>query len=115
MIRPFEQRKREKKEFKDQPTWTIITALDSILEQAEGSQLSDEFWETVKNPLEYLRQQLGITNIQIVVLAMMIEAGDTVTFFPIIIFFRKEWNYFLKNIMMGKKVYSCQIANSKIN
>ena len=79
MIRPFEQRKREKKEFKELASWTIITALDSILEQAEGSQLSDEFWETVKNPLAYLRQQLGLTNIQIVVLAMMIEAGDTVT------------------------------------
>ena len=79
MIRPFEQRKREKKEFKELASWTIITALDSILEQAEDSQLSDAFWETVKNPLAYLRQQLGLTNIQIVVLAMIIEAGDTVT------------------------------------
>ena len=68
-----------KDEFKEPETWTIITALDRILDMAEGSQLSDKFWESVKNPLAFLNKKLGLTNIQIVVLAIMIENGDAVS------------------------------------
>ena len=63
-------------EFKEPDTWTIITALDRILDMAQDSQLSDEFWESVKNPLAFLNRELGLTNIQIVALAMLIEAGE---------------------------------------
>ena len=63
-------------EFKEPDTWTIITALDRILDKAQDSQLSDEFWESVKNPLAFLNKELGLTNVQIVVLAMLIEAGE---------------------------------------
>lgn len=63
-------------EFKDPDTWTIITALDRILDMAQDSQLSDEFWESVKNPLAFLNKELGLTNVQIVALAMLIEAGE---------------------------------------
>ena len=63
-------------EFKEPDTWTIITALDRILELAQDSQLSDDFWESVKNPLAFLNKELGLTNVQIVVLAMLIEAGE---------------------------------------
>ena len=63
-------------EFKEPDTWTIITALNRVLEQARNSELSDEFWQSVKNPLAFLRGELGLTDVQIVVLAMMIEAGE---------------------------------------
>ena len=63
-------------EFKEPDTWTIITALDRILDMAQDSQLSDEFWESVKNPLAFLNKELGLTNVQIVALAMLIEAGE---------------------------------------
>ena len=63
-------------EFKEPDTWTIITALDRILDMAQDSQLSDKFWESVKNPLAFLNKELGLTNVQIVVLAMLIEAGE---------------------------------------
>ena len=63
-------------EFKEPDTWTIITALDRILDMAQDSQLSDEFWESVKNPLAFLNKELGLTNVQIVTLAMLIEAGE---------------------------------------
>ena len=63
-------------EFKEPDTWTIITALDRILDLAQDSQLSDEFWESVKNPLAFLNKELGLTNVQIVALAMLIEAGE---------------------------------------
>ena len=58
-------------EFKEPDTWTIITALDRILDLAQDSQLSDEFWKSVKNPLAFLNKELGLTNVQIVA-----EAGE---------------------------------------
>ena len=66
-------------EFKEPDTWTVITAMNRVLDLSEDSQLSEEFWEMVKNPLTFLRQELGLTNIQIVVLAIMIEAGEALS------------------------------------
>jgi len=66
-------------EFKEPETWTTLSALNRVLDAAEGSQLSDDFWETCKAPLAFLRQELGLTNMQIVVLAIMMEAGEYVT------------------------------------
>lgn len=63
-------------DYKEPETWTIITALNRVLDQAQDSRLTDEFWESVKNPLAYLRGELGLTDIQIVVMAMLIEAGE---------------------------------------
>ena len=63
-------------DFKEPDTWTIITALDRILAMAQDSQLSDEFWESVKNPLAFLSKELELTDIQIVALAMLIESGE---------------------------------------
>ena len=57
-------------------TWTIISALNRILEQAEDSKLSDEFWESCKAPLAFLKKELGLTDMQIVVLAILVEAGE---------------------------------------
>ena len=62
--------------FKEPDEWTIITALDRVLEVAENSQLSADFFETCKNPLDFLRQELGLTNIQIVVLVILIDADE---------------------------------------
>ena len=69
----------EEDEYKEPDTWTIITAMNRVLELSEDSRLSDEFWEKCKNPLNFLRQELGLTDIQIVVLAIMIEAGEAVS------------------------------------
>ena len=66
----------EEPDYKEPDTWTIITALNRVLDQSRDSELTDEFWESVKNPLAFLRGELGLTDIQIVVLAMMIEAGE---------------------------------------
>ena len=71
----------KKVEFKEPETWTIVSALNQILEQAEDSKLSDGFWESCKNPLEFLNRKLGLTNFQIVVLAILVEAGEPVSFF----------------------------------
>lgn len=69
----------QKKTFKEPKSWTIINALSRVLELAEDSQLSEEFWESAKKPLVYLRKKLDLTNVQIVVLAVMIENGGNVS------------------------------------
>ena len=60
-------------------SWTIISALSRVLSLASDSKLSDEFWEQCKSPLDYLSKELGLTNIQIVVLAILIEKGESVS------------------------------------
>lgn len=88
-------------EFKEPETWTIITALDRILEKAEDSHLSDEFWASVKNPLAFLRQELGLTDMQIVTLALMVETGEPVTW--------KRMGHFLGCSRLSIMVYSEEI------
>ena len=72
-------KKTIRKRHTEPSTWTIITAMNRVLEQAKDSQLSDEFWEKCESPLEFLRRELGLTNMQIIVLAIMIEMGDAVS------------------------------------
>ena len=62
-------------DYTEPETWTIISALDRILDVAQDSELSEEFWDSCKNPLEYLNKELGLTSIQVVVLAVLIESG----------------------------------------
>lgn len=69
----------EEKEYKEPDTWTIITALNRVLDLSEDCGLSDEFWESCKNPLKFLNKELGLSNIQLVVLAIMIEEGAAMT------------------------------------
>ena len=64
------------REYKEPDVWTIISALDRVLDVARGSELSNDFYETCKNPLTFLRTKLGLSDIQIVVMAMLIEAGE---------------------------------------
>ena len=61
--------------FKKKGKWNIVGALDCVLQLAENSELSDEFWKAVKSPLKYLRNVLDLTNIQIVVIAILIDSG----------------------------------------
>ena len=63
-------------EFEEPKSWTIITALDRVLELAKDSELSPSFWESCKNPLEFLTKELGMTKIQVVLLAILIESGE---------------------------------------
>ena len=56
----------KKEDYQEPSSWTIVTALNRVLEVAEDCSLSDEFWETIKNPLAYLRERLELTNMQII-------------------------------------------------
>ena len=56
--------------------WTIISALERVLELAQGSKLCSNFWKACKNPVDYLTQELGLTPVQVVALAILAEAGE---------------------------------------
>lgn len=65
--------------YKKKGRWTIVGALDCLLQLARGSELSDAFWDIACKPLRYLRKELGLTDIQLIVLAIMIESGESVS------------------------------------
>lgn len=69
----------EGKEHKEPEKWTLITALDRVLEQAKNSQLSEVFWARVKSPIDFLTKELELTRIQVVFLALLIEAGESMS------------------------------------
>ena len=56
---------------------TIATALTQVIEQAKDSHLSEEFWKTCEAPLAYLHEQFGLSAMQIVFVAALIERGDS--------------------------------------
>lgn len=62
---------------KPMPTkWTIITALDWVLENACDSQLSEVFWKENEKPLKYLTRRLKLNKIQVVFLAILVERAE---------------------------------------
>lgn len=56
--------------------WTIITALNRVLDLSRGSQLSEEFWTRARHPLDFLNKELGFNDIQVIILAMLVESGE---------------------------------------
>lgn len=84
--------------YKEPDTWTLITALDRVLEKAEDSELKEEFWEACKNPINYLTSQLGLNRMQVVFLAIMVESGETMTW--------KMFGQYLNCSRLSMMVYS---------
>ena len=54
---------------------TIISAMSKVLDEASKSKLSKSFWEESKEALAFLREQLGLTDIQIIFITAMMETG----------------------------------------
>lgn len=65
--------------YKKKGKWTIVGALDCVLQLAQDSELCDEFWAAAKAPLKFLRTALGLTDMQIIVVAIMVEGGQAVS------------------------------------
>ncbi|MDE5880151.1 MAG: hypothetical protein K2H60_00340, partial [Muribaculaceae bacterium] len=57
----------------------IIEALDHIQEAARDSKLSDEFWQKCKDNIDYLSGRLGLTRRQVVLVAIMCEVGESMS------------------------------------
>lgn len=89
MERRIERRMREREcvdyttfnvnKYKKKGKWTIVGALDCVLQLAQDSELCDEFWSAAKAPLKYLRTTVGLTDMQIIVIAIMVEGGQSVS------------------------------------
>ena len=95
---------KEEKAYVEPKEWTIITALDRVLDRARGSELSDEFWSSAKNPLAYLRERLELTDIQIVLVAIMAEAGEPLSW--------RKFGNFLHSSRLSTMCYSCLLYTS---
>ncbi len=98
MMDEMEMNDMEEKTYQEPKEWTIITALNRVLSQARGSELSEEFWVTCRNPLDYLTQMLGLTDVQVVFLAMLVETGDAMSW--------REFGRFLHCSRLSMMVYS---------
>ena len=72
----YEDRINELEKPKD---WTIITSINFVLKASLGCQLKEEFWKACREPLDFLNRELGLTDIQIVVLAIMLEEGRSMS------------------------------------
>ena len=70
---------KEEKAYVEPKEWTIITALDRVLDRARGSELSDEFWSSAKNPLAYLRERLELRNLSCHFVSWLVLRTSAVT------------------------------------
>jgi len=93
--------KPEEKALNGSNNWTVIAALNRVLVLARDSELNEEFWDQCKSPLEFLREKLSLTNIQIVVLAVLVEMGDSV--------YMKRLADYLGCLRLSLMVYSDEI------
>lgn len=59
--------------------WTIIEALDTVLQDAKRCHFSEHIWCHREAPLAFLRNKLSLTDFQVVAVAVLIESGDCVT------------------------------------
>ncbi len=66
-------------DFQVPTSWDTITALDYIVAKAKGSKLNKPFWECCAEPLSYLEDKLSLSKAQIVFLAILIEAGEPIS------------------------------------
>lgn len=64
---------QEKPQPKRRKALTLLSAMEEILERAEGSKLSDEFFKEAKRPITFVGKQLGLTSAQSVLLALFMN------------------------------------------
>lgn len=83
---------------KEPESWNIITALNHVLIKSRHYGLCDDLWEACKPPLTFLNKELGLNDIQIVVLALLVEDGHPLSW-------RKLGNY-LHCSRLSMMVYS---------
>lgn len=62
-----------------QPEMTIIGALDRVQEKARHSKLSDEFWHECASDISFLSEKLGLSDKQVVLVAIMCEIGESIS------------------------------------
>ena len=66
-------------EYEEPETWTLISALDRVLNEVLKLRLTKKFWKKCKNPIDYLTKELNMTGIQVVLLAILLENDEPMT------------------------------------
>lgn len=56
--------------------WSLVSAFDYIYELSEDSELSDLFWENARPALDYLQNRMNLSDVQLVVLAIILESDS---------------------------------------
>lgn len=64
----------------DEAKWSIVSALEFVLNTVHDSELKDETWEKMEPALAFLRTVTDLTNKQLIVLAMLIDAGQPLSY-----------------------------------
>lgn len=64
---------QEKPQPKRRKALTLLSAMEEIVERAEGSKLSDEFFKEAKRPIAFVGKRLGLTSAQSVLLALFMN------------------------------------------
>lgn len=63
----------------DAPQMTVIQAMDTLQNAAQKSKLASDFWQACEEEIKYLGIKLGVTANQAVLLAIMCESGEPMT------------------------------------
>ena len=66
-------------EYKEPDTWTLLSALDRVLNVMLEEHLSQKFWDKCENPIGYLTKELNMTGIQVAMLALLLEYDEPMT------------------------------------
>ena len=64
---------QEKPQPKRRKALTLLSAMEEIVERAEDSKLSDEFFKEAKRPIAYVGERLELTPAQNVLLALFMN------------------------------------------
>lgn len=83
--------------------WTIISALNRVLALAQGSELSNEFWKNSRGPIDFLSRMLGLSKVQVVFLAILVEDGDTMSW--------RGFSKFLRSTRISVMVHSDELED----
>lgn len=97
-IKEFFSDNTDEDNYKEPDTWTLITALDRVLDRARNSELNEDFWECCKNPINFLTEQLGLSKAQVVFLAVLVENGEPMSW--------RMFSNFLSCSRLSMMVYS---------
>ena len=66
-------------DYEEPDTWTLLSALDRVLNVMLEEHLSQKFWDKCENPIGYLTKELNMTGIQVAMLALFLEYDEPMT------------------------------------
>lgn len=78
----------EKTEVVEPKQWTVIKAMDEMLALVREKGIDETFWDKSKSAMDFLMAKLGLTDVQVLFVAIMAEQGEPMSW--------KKFSIFLK-------------------